>query len=167
MSDTTVNYGFQIPEADGTDYIAPDAIRIPVVAIDSRIKTEIDAIDARLDALEMVGTEDITAIVGAGAIGYSVESAKARRIGKIAMIEILIKRTGADINPSNLVNVAMTAALPAGDWRPVMPAGLVNGPYGGGINAYIETNMQIILTAVAIQWPTDLIQSFHGTYFTV
>lgn len=164
MTNTTANYGFQIPEAAGTDYMSPDLWRVPITAIDTALKS----LSNEVAALQTVGAEDITAIVGAGTIGYSVESAKARRIGKIAMIEILIKRTGADVAAGgNILNVALTAALPAGDWRPVMPVALGNGPYGGGVYAYLETNMQVILTALVLTWPQDIVQSFHATYFTV
>ena len=39
MPDTTVNYGFRIPKADGSDYQNEDDLRVPFIAIDAQLKT--------------------------------------------------------------------------------------------------------------------------------
>lgn len=49
MSDTTVNYGFQIPSADGHDFQAVDDIRVPITAIDAVMKAEADTRVAGVD----------------------------------------------------------------------------------------------------------------------
>lgn len=43
MPGTTVNYGFRIPLLDGSDYQAPDDIRVPITSIDTALKTTNDA----------------------------------------------------------------------------------------------------------------------------
>lgn len=40
MPDTTPNYGWRIPRADGTDLIVPDDVRVPIGSIDSQMKAE-------------------------------------------------------------------------------------------------------------------------------
>lgn len=39
MPDTTPNYGWRIPKSDGTDYIVPDDVRLPITSIDAALKT--------------------------------------------------------------------------------------------------------------------------------
>lgn len=43
MPDTTPNYGWRIPKADGTDLIVPDDVRVPVTSIDTQMKAEENA----------------------------------------------------------------------------------------------------------------------------
>jgi hypothetical protein len=43
MPDATPNYGWRTPKSDGTDYIIPDDVRIPINSIDTQMKTEENA----------------------------------------------------------------------------------------------------------------------------
>lgn len=65
MADTTPNYGFPIPEADGTDYIVPADIRTPVTQIDTELKNQ----DTRLDALELIRSRGALVSLTAAASG--------------------------------------------------------------------------------------------------
>lgn len=69
-SDATVNYGFPITLADGSEYIGPDDIRLPVIAIDTQLKstnnailnklqTQASLVGKRIHAQTFVGTTDI------------------------------------------------------------------------------------------------------------
>lgn len=91
MPDTTPNYGWRIPKADGTDYIIPDDVRLPVGSIDTQMKVEENARLANTNILNGLGLwVDATGIVvcidtGAANIaiaGSSISVARYMKIGK-------------------------------------------------------------------------------------
>lgn len=55
MPDGTPNYGWRIPKSDGTDYIIPDDIRLPVGSIDTQMKVEENARLANTASLNGLG----------------------------------------------------------------------------------------------------------------
>lgn len=136
--DNTVNYGFVIPSADGSDLMAADLWRTPISQIDTRVKsnqTSGDALKTRVDAFD---TTDPVIVSTAGSIftpaaGWTVGSEVGYKFGRLAIITFAMTRTGATIPAQaegNITNVSM-ATFKAG-WAPLNRTGFA----GGGVSGY-------------------------------
>lgn len=102
MPQNTVNYGFRIPLADGSDNIVPDDLRLPITAIDTAIKARADAIaaanvtiaahTASINALGPAGVwADYVATIrtdvgAAAAAGTAVTISRWTKIGKTVFV---------------------------------------------------------------------------------
>ena len=92
----TPYYGFRIPPSDGDDYQDVDDLRVPILAIDARIKNHRDLVIA--GAIADTGWDNSSVLVIA--TGWAVlpeDLSKCRIRNGMTQVSIAIKRTGAAI----------------------------------------------------------------------
>jgi hypothetical protein len=174
MPDVTPNYGWRIPKTDGSDFIIPDDVRLPIGSIDAALKAEENsrlALAARVAALEantatiLTGTNLITA-----SAGFTLNAAYAEKRGKEVQIYYrFIKAApviagGAD---GNIANVTM-GVIVAG-WRPSSPwwNGGSTAESGGLNGTYVSQDGTIGLGSTVPNVPISVGDTISGytTYF--
>lgn len=145
MPDVTPNYGWRIPKTDGSDFIIPDDVRLPIGSIDAALKAEENnrvagstALDLRLDKFDDVATDG--AITGAAAVviaaNWTLNFASLTRRGKFVQFSSQIQRTVtalAGTADGNIGNI--TIGTVAVGYRPLLEVGIsprATGPLWGG-----------------------------------
>lgn len=180
MPDTTPNYGFRIPKADGSDLIVPDDIRLPVTSIDTQMKANVDVstnLQAQINALkarvDLFDTTDPVQVSGVGSTmtastGWSITSEVAYKFGRFAVITFQCIRTGANLASTadgNITNVGI-ATMKAG-WPPLNRTGFTGGGVGGvGWWGYVDPGVGGIL-AIGATVPNNVIATNDGLYATM
>lgn len=119
MPQNTVNYGFRIPLADGSDNIVPDDLRLPITAIDTAIKARADAITAtnavvtgHTNTLNVLGTwvtyaaELRTDVGAAAAAGTTIAASRYMKIGKTVTVYVEASCTALVTNASLMLPAA-------------------------------------------------------------
>lgn len=126
MTQNTVNYGFRIPNSDGSDNIVPDDLRLPITAIDTKIKdraneiaatntvvaghtTTLNAMNtgAAAPGLWTAYTAEVRTDVGAAAAaGTSVSVSRYMKIGKTVTVYVEASCTALVANASIMLPAA-------------------------------------------------------------
>lgn len=163
MTGTTVNYGFRIPNADGSDYQVPDDIIQPVTQIDARIKIVYDKLNGSVDALD--NSVWASAPLGTGTTkwtngsGYQLTQVMFKRQLDICQARIQLKRTGATIKAGNITNDDM-CVMPIAH-KPSNQNGVMNGGAAGGLAAgNVDSNGTVWLTATG----SDIVLNGNYTF---
>lgn len=143
MSSTTVNLGLTKP-AQGEQY-----------NIDGFHNPNMDIIDSAVGALQEATTPGAAVTItttDTDNTKFAVQSAQGVKMGKLAQVDIRVRRTGPTISSGNVSNVAMFT-LPVG-WRPIISTGVTTTAFGGLISADISSGGVVTLDSVGIDWPT-------------
>jgi hypothetical protein len=119
MTQNTVNYGFRIPNADGSDNIVPDDLRLPITAIDTKIKDRANEIAAtnttvagHTTTLNALGTwvtyaaELRTDVGAAAAAGTTIVASRYMKIGKTVTAYVEASCTALVANASLMLPAA-------------------------------------------------------------
>src|SRR5437764_14175068 len=138
MPDVTPNYGWRIPKSDGSDFIIPDDVRLPIGSIDASLKAEENsrvALAARVAALEANAPTVLTgAALVTVAAGFTLSAAYGEKRGKEVQIYYRFVKTApviAAAGDGNIGNVVM-GTIVAG-WRPSSPYYNGGGTAEGGV----------------------------------
>lgn len=154
MPDTTANYGWRIPKADGTDLIVPDDVRSPITSIDAALKNSDNSaasLAARVTALE---TNAPVTLSGAAAIvvatGYTLSSATVEKRTHVVYCTWVIRRTGATIASDSLGNLpnSIIGTVVAG-YRPVQSTAFSPTDTLIPVFGYVSATGDIVVTLTA------------------
>ena len=157
MADTfTPNYNLLKPDPSGNADI--NELNSDLDIIDTQMKANADAA-AALNTTP--APTDITVNVTA-ASGFTVAFCQAVTVGKLVQIDLRVTRTGGTIAAANITNVAM-CTLPVG-YQPKITTGVTTTGFGGVVSGAINTNGQIDLASVAVDWPNNSDISFSALF---
>ena len=116
MTGTTPNYGFVIPNEDGTDLMDADLWRTPIGQIDLKIKDRYDALKSMMDGGGNVsfGAPDCGPLVASP--NWTLNNFQAINRYGMAMVRLQVTRTTsaiANASDGNLVNTALAQFNPS------------------------------------------------------
>jgi hypothetical protein len=134
MPDLTPNYAFRIPKSDGTDFIVPDDVRVPVTSIDSTIKSSNNRMD-KFDTATVDGT-----LSGAAALviaaNWTLTVCTVVRRGKFVQFAAQVVRINSAIAGTADGNIGnLTIGTVVAGYRPAYEVGIssrATGPIWGG-----------------------------------
>ena len=136
MPDTTPNYAFRIPKADGTDLIVPDDVRVPIASIDSTIRD----IDNRVDVFDQIMPITVGTGIFTISTGWQLDSQFGWKWGRFVQITLTFtKITSTIVFPAdgNIANVEIGRL--SANWCPISRTGLlINGAAGPIWAGYVD-----------------------------
>lgn len=142
--EATPNYGFAIPNDDGTDLWDADLWRTPITQIDTKLK---DRYDTSLAFLKGSGAVDIVAtdIALVNAAGFTVTTFFAVYRGGLTSVYMNVSKTTSAITPpadGDLANVTIATYTNTGKGKfliPLLGNGNLNSTGGPMLQGYITS----------------------------